>query len=162
MKTRFLIPFLLAFIACAGGFNIDQQETAGIKQIRWLLGTWARKSGNRIHTERWQELSPETFRGQGVTESVSSGSKTTQEHLLLTAMGEEVFYIAKPGQNELPVSFKLVSASSSVAIFENLQHDFPKRIKYELLDRQHLKVTVDDTQSKSMIFEFQRAEEKPD
>jgi hypothetical protein len=34
--------------------------------------------------------------------------------------------------NLRPISFKLVKLTGTVAVFENLEHDFPQRIEYSL------------------------------
>ena len=51
------------------------------------------------------------------------------EYLRIVERADGIFYIAQPGGRPA-TEFKLTTFDGSVAVFENPQHDFPKRIIY--------------------------------
>ena len=71
-------------------------------------------------------------------------------------MSGDIFYIAKVHHNELPIAFKLTQCSDSVAVFENPEHDFPKKIEYKLTDQDRITVTVGSS-GEGFKIDFQRA-----
>jgi hypothetical protein len=81
-------------------------------------------------TEIW--MSPDGGTMPGMSRMVANGRTVEYEFMLLRAdPGGDIFYVAKPsGQPE--VSFKLIRATTTEAIFENPKHDFPQRIIYTL------------------------------
>ena len=76
-------------------------------------------------------------------------------------MSNEVFYVAKVGHNELPVTFKLTSCSDKSARFENSSHDFPRVLEYTLERAEKeraekLTVYVSDGKDKGFSVHFDR------
>ena len=57
-------------------------------------------------------------------------------------MDNEIFYLAKPEQNDFPVAFKLTQCSSKNAVFENSTHDFPRKLDYQLGANNKMSVIV--------------------
>jgi hypothetical protein len=112
----------------------SQPATPGAKPslqtLSWLAGTWSFEKNGRVVTEIW--MKPDGGTMPGMSRTVAQGRTVEYEFLLLRldAAGD-IFYVAKPsGQPE--ASFKLVRATTTEAIFENPQHDFPQRISYVL------------------------------
>jgi hypothetical protein len=65
----------------------------------------------------------------GIVKPESSPACRQFEHLRLTAEDANLVYTAIPsGQKE--ASFKSTAATDTLLVFENLEHDFPKRILY--------------------------------
>ena len=85
--------------------------------------------------------------------------RVSQESLRLVEMSGEVFYVAKVGHNDLPIAFKLTSGSDDRAVFENPQHDFPKRLEYRLTEGR-LVVTVSDGGTRGFTLDFTRTTEE--
>ena len=110
--------------------------------INWLLGTWKEDTNTYIITESWQAVSPHTLEGTNQTFSKNKNTITQTESLRVIEMYGEVFYLAKVAHNHLPVAFKLIISTDSLVVFENQNHDFPKKIAYRLLDARHLRVDV--------------------
>lgn len=67
--------------------------------------------------------------------------------------------MAKVASNNLPVPFKLTSCMDKTAIFENTEHDFPKKIVYQLTDRNNIAVSVTGDKGKGFKIEYTREEE---
>ena len=71
-------------------------------------------------------------------------------------MDDEVFYMAKVKHNDFPVPFKLTASSANHAVFENSNHDFPKRLEYRLDEEAKLVVTVSDGAKQSFVIRFSK------
>ena len=62
--------------------------------------------------------------------------------------------MAKVASNNLPVAFKLTSCTAKTAIFENSQHDFPKKLNYQLNKDKSITVFVSGEKGKGFSIEF--------
>jgi hypothetical protein len=67
----------------------------------------------------------------------------------------DLFYIVSvPNQNEeQPVAFKLTSSTIDYLVFENPEHDFPKKITYKLVTKDSLYAEISGD-GKSQGFPF--------
>ena len=65
----------------------------------------------------------------GMNRSVDSGVTKHHEQLRIELKDKGVFYVASPIGQET-TAFKLVESGKSYGVFENLAHDYPKRISY--------------------------------
>ncbi len=94
--------------------------------LDWLAGSWCSKHGEITSEETWL---PE--RG-GMLLAVSrtiTKRGTEFEFIRIEIDSKGARYIAQPSGGAA-TSFELVDATTSSALFENRQHDFPKRIRY--------------------------------
>ena len=73
-------------------------------------------------------------------------------------MGGAVFFVAKVDSNPFPVPFKLVGCSESTATFENLDHDFPRRLEYSMPAPDALHVDVSDGEGNGFQINYLRVE----
>jgi Domain of unknown function (DUF6265) len=94
----------------------------------WLVGTW--KVENKENYEAWTATDANTLQGQGY--KIRGGQKTVTEYLSIkTIDGKTVYTATVPGQNNgQPVEFVLNTEVTGKYSFENLAHDFPKKIQY--------------------------------
>lgn len=150
---RFL---LLALFHFAAFVYSEVSETPNLESIDWILGEWIQQTEQTTTFECWKKEDPTTFRGYGSTTQSGSEKRRTEEYLLLTSLGEEIYYFAKVPHNELPTAFKLTEFSDSHAIFENLEHDFPNRLEYRLIAPQVLSVKVSGSASQGFEINFRR------
>jgi hypothetical protein len=102
-----------------------------LSAVEWMLGDWARTGETTVIRETWHRASDDTFEGDSITSSIADGDVLAYESLRLVAMSEGVFYIAKVAEHELPVPFRLTRCTDNVAVFENPDHDAPKRLTYD-------------------------------
>ena len=95
--------------------------------------------------------------------AVGSTEEVQVEALLLLRMGADIFYIARPRQNEFPIGFRLVSQTDIEAVFENATHDFPQRITYRRTSDDGFTATIDgpgdDGETQEIAFHFTRRTE---
>lgn len=111
----------------AVGTTIHTQPPAAIDRLAWMAGCWEQRGPNRLTTESW--MSPFGGAMIGASRTVIGGSLREFEHLRITTDSGRLVYTALPsGQRE--TKFPALSVSDTAVVFENLQHDFPKRIIY--------------------------------
>ena len=65
----------------------------------------------------------------GMSRTVAGEKTLFFEYLRLELRPDGIFYVAHPKARP-GVDFKLVKLEGQSAVFENLEHDFPKRILY--------------------------------
>jgi hypothetical protein len=134
--------------------TVSAEGCSSLQVAEWLLGEWQGTRGDSRMVERWQKASAETFEGRGTT---SRAEKVTEsETLRLVAMEQRVFYVAKVAQNELPVAFALTQCDTQRLVFENPAHDFPKKLEYQLTDRNTLSVRVSDGAQRGFTLTYTR------
>lgn len=123
--------------------------------MSWVLGSWESTNKEPLITESWVQVSDMTF--EGVGETYSEGKIKNTESLRIVEMSKAFFYIAKVDQNSSPVAFKLIQCEHGNAVFENLSHDFPKRIEYKLIEKDNMVVIVSDGKAKGFTIDFVRS-----
>jgi uncharacterized protein YciI len=116
---------------------------------KFLDGTWKSDSGEIY--EHWNLLNNKTMKG--FSYKMKNGELIVSEYLDISGTGDDVIYTATViNQNQgRGIDFKLIK-SDSVYIFENPNHDFPKRIVYKKLSESDMLVQVSDGNQKS--FEY--------
>lgn len=148
------IKVLLLVILATFTSLANAESCVSLGSLDWLLGHWISDDGKNITLETWQQVSPSTFEGKGETRSKSSDELTSSETLRLVEMANEVFFVAKVAHNEHPVAFKLIQCSNTNSVFENQEHDFPKKLEYSLENENELSVIVSDGQDKGFKINF--------
>ena len=102
----------------------------GLTELSWLAGHWREETAGAVTEELW--MPPRGGVMLGLNRSVRGEHKAGFEFLRLeTDTQGGVIYLASPG-GAPPTAFRLTAADASHAVFENPEHDFPKRIEYRL------------------------------
>jgi hypothetical protein len=153
MKTIAVV--LVSLLICVPAFSFAQPCNS-IQSIDWMLGHWVADDGESITIEHWKKASPRSFEGYGESREKRSNERQHSESLRLVEMANELFYLAKPEQNDFPVAFKLTQCSKTNAVFENATHDFPKKLDYQLGLNKKMTVTVSGEKGKSFEINFIR------
>jgi hypothetical protein len=119
----FISTGILLLISC-------QTKQNTLAQFDWLQGSWENIGAAVEYYEIWEKDNDSLFTGIGFV--MQDGDTIFQENIILIQKQDGIYYIPTvSGQNnEEPVSFKLVSDSAGIRIFENMGHDFPQRIGY--------------------------------
>ena len=104
-------------------------STATISDLAWMAGSWQTAPGGRAQIEEhWTKPGGGSMIGIGRT---VVGDKTVEfEFLRIEQRGDAIYYVASPNGQCPATDFKLTQLSGQKAIFENPEHDFPKRISY--------------------------------
>ncbi len=134
-------------------------ECASLDGLDWLLGQWEQVGETAITRETWTRVSAATFEGVGETLDAKDGSRRAWESLRLVAMRGQVFYLAKTKGNLRPVAFTLTECEEGVAVFDNPEHDFPRRLAYRLTEAGTLDVAVSDGGERGFALTLRRRDD---
>ena len=119
---------LLAFTPLPAASIQESPAASSLQVLGWLSGSWRSEGGLEIE-EYW--MSPKGDAMLGLSRTVAKGKLIGFEFLRIEKKGEDIDYIASPSGGPA-TRFRLLRVSAKEAIFENLAHEFPKRIIYRL------------------------------
>ena len=125
LKKTFAANLVISVVTlslCAQGPTID--SFAG------LAGCWERNDRGTLISEMWMKPAGTSIIGTGRT--VKNGKTTDFEFLRIEQREAAFYYVAKPRANTHETAFKLAKWSANDFVFENPEHDFPQRIRYEI------------------------------
>src|SRR5215218_11044298 len=131
-------------------------QAPAITDVSWIAGDWQTPSGGRRQIEEhWTKPAGGSMMGMSRT---VAGDKTVEfEYLRIEQRTDGVYYVAHPQARCPGTDFKLTRASATEAVFENPQHDFPKRIIYRKGGDDSLTATTDGGEgSKAITFSYRR------
>lgn len=119
--------------------------------MKWLIGTWSLDSKTEKSFEEWNWVSDTLLKGKSY--AVSKKDTTVNEMISIIKTNEGIFYKAEVNDqnNGQAIYFKLINIAGKSLTFENKTHDFPKIIRYKLLDKKNLSATIEGD---SMKYEF--------
>ena len=107
---------------------------------RWFAGCWSGSRDGEQFTERWLVADDTTM--IGTSHTLKGGRLSAFEFLRVVLKGGVAVYVAQPG-GAAPTEFTATEQSSTVIVFANPGHDFPKRVGYRLVDATHLTAWID-------------------
>jgi hypothetical protein len=101
-----------------------------IEELAWISGDWETTPGGsgRQVDEHWTKIAGGSM--IGMSRTVAGGKTVFFEYLRIEKRGAAIYYVAHPKARTPGTDFKLVRLTAQEAVFENLAHDFPKRIIY--------------------------------
>jgi hypothetical protein len=101
------------------------------KEFSWLKGSW--KIANKNMFETW-EVAADGKTLNGSSYKISASDTTMLERTKIAFKGNSLFYIADVAGNNAPVEFAITWFNDVSFVAENPRHDFPKLIRYKLVD----------------------------
>ena len=152
MKKIAILSIAVFFYQSLFAQTSSQQVKEEFKKLSWLEGTWVRtnaKPGRSGH-ERWIKLSEYEWQGFGI--SMRGSDTSFVEKLNLLIKDDHIYYIADVPGNKEPVYFKLTQVSTTGFICENPEHDFPKKIEYNLDGKKLQAIISGNGNSKEYLF----------
>ncbi|TRX59988.1 hypothetical protein FNH22_08005 [Fulvivirga sp. M361] len=110
-----------------------------LQQVEFLLGTW--KMEGKESYESWEKKNDILT---GVSYKIENRQKTVSEKIEVKMVGGQIIYAPTVfDQNDgKAIPFKLESLEQNLFSFENPEHDFPKKIQYQILSDNELYVSV--------------------
>lgn len=119
----------------------------------FLQGAW-KMEGKEIY-EHWDLLNENVMKG--FSYAIKDGDMVVMEYLEMYRKDDGVYLSASVmNQNDgKPVSFKLTHTDSAF-VFENPNHDFPKKIVYKKLNEAAIFVHVSDGSQKSFSYTMEK------
>jgi hypothetical protein len=149
-----LKPCLLAIMLTMA--HLMGPQTPTLADISWLSGDWQSEPGGKTQIdEHWTTVAGASMFGMSRT---VAGEKTVEfEYLRIEQRADGIYYVAHPKARCPGTDFKLTRASATEAVFENPQHDFPKRIIYRKTGADALTASIDGGEgTRAMSFPYKR------
>ena len=116
-----------------------------------MFGFFESKEG--IVTETWSKTNDSTL----VAGSFFVKEKDTlhfENSKLIEKDGELVYETIIQGQNnDKPIVFNLLSETENELVFENLQNDYPQKIKYQRNSKTAITISISGKQAKKFVSE---------
>lgn len=164
-SVAFAMAIAVAVGAYATGADPAEMPDPGtaLDRLAWIEGAWQRDGRRGVLVETWTRVSANVFEGTGRFVDPESGREATIESLLLVAMGDAVYYVARPRENAYPVPFRMVAFDGTSVTFENPANEFPQRIRYVRgEDGASMTATIEgpssgDGETREIEFRFRRA-----
>ena len=122
---RFGWAMAMAAAAMAVPATAQQQ---GVGALGWLAGHWIMEEGDRWAEEAWMAPRADIMIGSARS---GRGDRAAGFEFMRIAADESgaVHFYGSPG-GAPAVAFRLVEQGESSATFENIEHDFPNRVRY--------------------------------
>ncbi len=131
----------------------NNSKNEKIKASQWLLGQWKNTSEEGIIAENWSQPNDSTL----IATSFYIKEEDTlhfENIILKEKEGELVYETTIKGQNnDKPILFPLLSETENELIFENLQNDYPQKIKYQRNSKSGITISVSGKQAKKIVSE---------
>lgn len=127
------------------------------KKLYALEGTWCMKTKRGAVCEEWIKLDKNNLQGKGYF--IRGDDTLINERVALANTKEGIVYTStvENQNNKTPIAFKMTKAEGNMFVFENSQHDFPKRIVYNLAAADSLHAYIDDgTENKRQHYYYKR------
>ena len=141
MKHIIRIGLLFFVIA---GFTTNKDQESDLQSFKWMVGSWTMKTKNGAIMETWVSLNDSTLGGESIMVKNTGGTQQL-ENTRLIYRDKEYFYcsVAHGQNNEKEIKFKITSFSENGFVSENPAHDFPRRITYQLINKDSLHAFID-------------------
>lgn len=124
-----------------------EKQRGQIAKAEWFLGSWENKTPQGTLSEKWEKANDSVFNG----ESYFTKGKDTlfgEKVTLAEKDGALLYTVTTKGQNgDLPVAFKMTTATANQIVFENPAHDFPTKIAYKLVNKDSLVAEISGMQA---------------
>lgn len=141
LNTQSLLLLITIFFFQCKSKEPSQEKSVSL--FKWLNGSWTMAEKDGVVTEEWKLVTDSLMEGR--SDFIKGDTITPFETIKLYKKDTSFYYEAKAaGQNnELPVGFKITSFSDTSFVAENPEHDFPKRITYNLINKDSIHAFID-------------------
>lgn len=131
IKLNIILLVLISFSACS--------QNTDLKQVEFLIGTW--KIEGKENYESWEKKENIL---KGSSYKIENEKKVISEKIEMRVVENHIIYTPTVlnQNNGKGIPFKLISFEQKLFSFENPEHDFPKKIQYQILSENELYVSV--------------------
>ena len=99
--------------------------------LSWMAGQWSGEEDGVVSEERWME--PAGGMMLAVHRDVAHGRAVDFEFLRIESTPGGIVCLASP-RGKAPTPFQMIESSKERVVFENPEHEYPRRILYWLAD----------------------------
>lgn len=151
LKKYALYCIVILLVACKE--STDNKKVIDDLSLDWIVGNWQRIDGSSksLTKEHWIKKDAATYLGLGYT--LKSTDTVFKEYLELKCKNK-IWLLTVTGVHDDATVFTINDIAASRFTAVNAAHDFPKVIKYRLVDT-HLITSVSDD-STQIDFKFKR------
>ena len=151
LKTCALATVLTLIFISSG-----HAQTPTLTDISWISGDWQSEPGGKTQIdEHWTSVAGASM--LGMSRTVAAEKTVEFEYLRIEQRADGIYYVAHPKARCPGTDFKLTRASATEAVFENPQHDFPKRIIYRKTGADALTASIDGGEgTKAISYPYKR------
>ena len=131
--------FILLLLVLPTGLQQDITSANAFKKLSGLVGAWHMNTKRGTIGEEWKSISENHLQSRGYF--IKSGIDTiVNETVALERKNDGIYYTSTVANqnNGQSVPFKLTAIDNKSFVFENPQHDYPKKIVYELVSADSL------------------------
>ncbi len=138
------VILLFAAAALLSSAAVDISPKKSFRKLKMLQGTWKMETRRGAIYEEWKAGTAAEINGRSYT--VKGADTMLLEAVVLRYNAKGVFYIptVRNQNGQQPVTFRMTADSAGQFIFENPQHDFPKRIVYHFVQKDSVHAWIDD------------------
>lgn len=140
----------------------EAKAVSGLEQLAWLAGSWLSENDRSVSEEQWMKPRAGTMIGMNRTiakppDARASDGKASErtvffEFLRIEQNKDGIVYLASPKGRQPATPFKMKEVGEHSVVFENPEHDFPRRITYRL-EGDIMHARVEGTQGGKMTSE---------
>lgn len=134
-----------------------------IDEFSWLNGSWMMETKKGVIVESWKTNNDSTMSGKSSFTKHDEAPRLSETIELVYRKGSYYYIPTASGQNNnKAVTFKISFFDGSGFVAENPDHDFPKRITYQLINKDSIHAFIDGgpkMPEKKSDFYFSRVKE---
>jgi len=134
MKSSCLLYLILLAANSLTAQTNSEKIKSDFQSLSWLEGNWTSSNNikpGRLTIELWKKTGEYEYTGKGAT--LQGNDTVFMEKLKILIAGNEIHYVADVRENQNPVDFVFTTIGPNIFICENPQHDYPKKISYQLI-----------------------------
>jgi Domain of unknown function (DUF6265) len=140
MRTFRITIALLSLLLCISSWRVN--AATDLSTLAWMAGNWTGVKEDVEMEELW--LAPKGNSMLAVHRDVNKGRTVSFEFLRIEATQEGITYWASPKARPA-VPFRMIESQDRRVVFENAEHDFPRKILYWLSDDGSLHAKIEGT-----------------
>lgn len=131
--------------------SITLNAQNNFKDFKVIEGLWKIENNSENSLEEWSCISDSLMIGKSYT--INNKDTIINEFLKIKAIDYAFYYSAKVlnQNNAEEIFFKLIKSEYKTFTFENPNHDFPKRIIYNLSQKNRIVASIENDKKKFII-----------
>ena len=133
----------VTIVLCLSAFFISRDDKV-FKKLYVLEGTWKMNTKRGAVCEEWKKVDNNYLQNRGYM--IKGNDTIITERVALTNTKAGILYTStvEDQNNKEPIAFKMTRNEDNMFVFENPEHDFPKRIVYKFITTDSLHAFIDD------------------
>lgn len=150
ISTQMKILLAIVFCIIFSNFVLAQH-----KEFKWLIGKWKLENKNEFEVWTLNDASGDLI---GKAFRVDGADTTITEAVSITYWDKGFHYIPDVAGEQQAIDFRITSIDERSFVAENPEHDFPKLIRYKLVqmnDGEFIEAAIEGN-GKVIPYRFQR------